>query len=530
MKSTYIDYKDTNSFSKTLLAYIDRNPDLEPFYGNTPDYAGFEKQIDLKSSFANRNVLVKSLLEQYGTSLLEESPKVWENIQKLNKTTTYTITTGHQLNVFTGPLYFIFKIATAIRLTQDLKKQFPDKDFVPVYWMASEDHDFEEINNTKVYGKTIVWDVPRVSGTGMMDTSTMVSVVQQYISMLGLSDNSSKLAHIIDAAYLQGRNLADATRVLVNALFKEYGLVIIDADRKELKSIFSPIIKLDIVQEKSFQAISKTSKELEDAGFDSQVHVRECNFFYMTPDFRERIVKTADGRYEIRNQNLFFTANELEKEIDSFPERFSPNVVMRPLYQELILPNLAYIGGGAEIVYWLQLKANFDQFEVPFPVLVPRNSAMITEDAVVSKIYRLNLTFKSIFKSTLMLQNEYVRRHTEHRLNLKDEWMELNAIFGKIKLRAHKIDPSLGPSTDAVKARLKKAVNNLEKKLLKADKRNHADALIQIERLKDRLFPAGGLQERSENFATLYIKYGDELIAELVKHFDPLAFKFTILY
>lgn len=530
MKATYIDYKDTNSFSKTLLAYIDGNPALKEFYGNTPDFAGFEKQMALKESFSNREVLVNSLLEQYGKSLLSESPQVLDNIQKLKHSSTFTITTGHQLNVFTGPLYFIFKIATVIRLCQDLKEQFPDKDFIPVYWMATEDHDFEEINNTRLYGKTIVWDVPRVSGTGMMDTSTMAQVVRQYIGMLGLSDNSSKLAAIVEDAYLQGRNLADATRVLVNALFKEYGLVIIDAAGKELKTTFSPIIKADIIQEKSYQAISNTSKELERAGFASQVHVRECNFFYMTADFRERIVKTDDGRYEVLNQHIFFTKQELEKEMDAYPERFSPNVVMRPLYQECILPNLAYIGGGAEIVYWLQLKANFDQFSVPFPILVPRNSAMITDDSVVSKIYRLNLTFKSVFKNTVMLQNEYVRRHTGHRLNLRDEWMELNAIFGKIKLRAHKIDPSLGPSTDAVKARLKKAINNLEKKLLKADKRNHADALIQIERLRDLLFPAGGLQERSENFATLYIKHGDEFIAELVKHFEPLAFKFTILY
>jgi len=108
--------------------------------------------------------------------------------------------------------------------------------------------------------------------------------------------------------------------------------------------------------------------------------------------------------------------------------------------------------------------------------------------------------------------------------------MELNAIFGKIKLRAHKIDPSLGPSTDAVKARLKKAIKSLEKKLLKADKRNHGEALTQIERVKEKLFPGGGLQERTENFALLYVKYGDDLFEELYKHFNPLDFKFSILY
>lgn len=529
MKATYIDYKDTNSFSKTLLAYLAGDKNLDSFYGNKPNMDGFAAQMVQKSSFRHRDVLVKSLKSQYG-DLLKDAKQVAQNIDSLAQDDTFTVTTGHQLNIFTGPLYFIFKIATAIRLAKDLKERFPEKNFVPVYWMATEDHDFEEINNTRVYGKKIIWDVPKVSGTGRMDTGSMGEVVKQYCGMLGLSDNSTRLSQIVEHAYLQERNLADATRVLVNELFKSYGLVILDADRVELKQLYAPIIEDDILHEKSFKAISKTSSLLESNGYTAQVFARPCNFFYLTDGFRERIEKNDSGSFEVLHQGVYFTQDQLKLEIESHPERFSPNVVMRPLYQEVVLPNLAYIGGGAEVVYWLQLKANFDQYGVPFPILVPRNSALITEDNIVSKIYRLNLTFKSVFKSTTALQNEYVRRHTTHRLHLRDEWMELNAIFGKIKLRAHKIDPSLGPSTDAVKARLKKAINNLEKKLLKADKRNHQDALLQIERVKEKLFPGGGLQERTENFAILYVKYGDDLIAELVKHFDPLAFKFTILY
>lgn len=529
MKATYIDYKDTNSFSKTLLAYLAGDKELEGFYGNSADLAGFEKQIELKSSFKNRNILVEQLQLQYG-NILSNSPKVAENIQSLATADAYTVTTGHQLNIFTGPLYFIFKIVSAIRLAQDLKATFPDKTFVPVYWMATEDHDFEEINHTRVYGKKIEWDVPRVSGTGRMDTSSMEQVVRQYCSMFGLSENASSLTGFVSDAYSQGRSLADATRVFVHSLFKEYGLICIDADCPALKQQFTAIMKRDILEEISFSAISKTTEELEEKGFTTQVHARPCNFFYLTDEYRARIVKNPDGKFEVLDQNIFFSEEEIGQEMETYPERFSPNVVMRPLYQEVILPNLAYIGGGAEIVYWLQFKANFDQFAVPFPILVPRNSAMITDDGVAGKIFRLDLTFKSIFRPTSILQSDYVKRHTMHRLNLRDEWMEINSIFGKIKLRTHKIDPTLGPSADAVKARLKKAMNSLEKKLLRADKRNHEEALIQIERVKEKLFPGGGLQERTENFATLYIKYGDDFVKELVKHFNPLDFKFTILY
>jgi len=529
MKATYIDYSDTGSFSQTLLSYLANDEQLAPFYGQKPTLEGFKQQMADKKDFPHRALLITELRKQYG-ALLDESPEVQANINLLEDKKTFTVTTGHQLNIFTGPLYFIFKIVTAIRLAKDLKEAYPEYSFVPVYWMATEDHDFAEINHTRVFGKKIVWDTPAVSATGRMSTSDIADTVKQYCGTFGLSTNADKLKAVIENAYLQNLSLADATRYMVNELFKPYGLVIIDADRKSFKNVFAPIITQDIIGEHSFKTIENTSEKLQKLGYHAQVQAREINFFYLTDEFRERIVRTEDGRFEILHQQLYFTEKEMREEIEQHPERFSPNVVMRPLYEELILPNLAYIGGGAEIVYWLQLKANFDHYKVPFPILIPRNSAMITDDNIAGKIFRLDLTFKSIFKPTEVLKNEYVRRQTKHRLNLRDEWMEFNAIFAKIKLRAHKIDPSLGPSTEAVKARLKKAINNLERKLLKADKHNHQDALIQIERVKDKLFPNGGLQERTENFASLYLKHGDGLMEDLEKYFNPLDFKFTILY
>lgn len=530
MKATYIAYKDTKSFSKLLLDYLDQKESVQPFFGNAPDLNGFAAQIAEKQGKTDRELLVSSLRAQYGT-LLAQSPRVAEAIDSLASENTFTVTTGHQLNVFTGPLYFVFKIISAIRLTQDLKAEFPEKNFVPVYWMATEDHDFAEINHTRLSGKKITWDTPAVSATGRMSTASMEEVVRTYQNFLGLSDNSEKLSKLVEEAYLGHDTLADATRYLVNGLFGHYGLVILDADRPELKRAFVPIMVQDIQQSVSYEAIIESSDKLEALGYKAQVQPREINFFYLTDSYRERIVKLDDGRYEVLRKGVYFDDDKaLREAIEGNPERFSPNVVMRPMYQEVILPNLAYVGGGAEIAYWLQLKAAFGRYDQLFPILVPRNSAIVTDDSVAVKILRLDLTFRSIFKGTEELKNEYVRRQTKHRLNLKDEWMEFNAIFAKLKLRAHKIDPTLGPSTDAVKARLKKAINNLEKKLLRADKHNHEDALIQIERIKDRLFPGGELQERSENFGLLYVKHGDELFEELLTHFKPLDFQFSIIY
>jgi len=527
MKAISIDYRETFSFSPLLLDYIEDKESLRSFYSNKPTDAGFEDKIEKRKGFEHREALVSSLLKQSSANSSKESIA---NIHLLKDKNAFTITTGHQLNLFTGPLYFIFKIASTVKLTQELKSKFPDYHFVPVYWMATEDHDFEEINHTHLFKNTIRWDRDATGATGRLTTEGIQETVKAYQNILGLSSNSEKLATIVENAYLNHATLAEATRSLVDQLFGKYGLVVIDADQPELKKIFAPLIKADILEHNSDREVSKTSKELEQKEYKSQVHVRDINFFYLKDHLRERITANKEDGYEVLNSAIKFTKESLSNEIDKYPERFSPNVIMRPLYQEIILPNLAYVGGGAEISYWLQLKGLFDFYNVEFPILIPRNSAMFVNKELSEKIFRLNFTYKSFFKGASELKKEYVRVHSKHRLNLNDEWREFSSIFEKIKLRAHKIDPTLGPSTEAIEARLRKAIDRLEKKLLKADQKNYTEALEQIDLIKKKLFPGGVLQERVENFASLYLRYGDSFIEELIENFKPLELKFTVLY
>lgn len=527
MKANYIDYSETNSFSPAIIRYLENDPELRPFFNFRADIDGFRKFIDTKANECDREVLAEVLTQQYLKSGQTIPRSVSSNIDLLLKKNSYTVTTGHQLNLFTGPLYFIFKIVTAINLAKELKANFPDKNFVPVYWMATEDHDFAEINHTYIAGKKIAWNIGTTGATGRISTKEITSTLREYISTLGMSDHAECLSGLMHSAYNGQSNLADATRFIVSSLFEEYGLVILDADDRKLKSLFSDIAYRDITGQNSFENISKTNEKLKDLGFETQVNPREINFFYLNDNLRERIV-FEDNRYAVLNTDISFTAEELKKEIADHPERFSPNVVMRPLYQEVVLPNLAYIGGAAEIVYWLQLKQNFNFYRVDFPILLLRNSAIIT-NGITSKLSRLNLNLKKIFEDTDELKKGWVREHTEHVLNLNDELLGLDNIFENLKLRTFKIDPTLAPSSEAVKARLHKAMKNLEGKLMKAEKRNFADALSQIDSIKDKLFPRGGLQERTENFGLFYVKYGKGFIKTLVENFKPLDLKFTIL-
>ena len=530
MEASCINYKDTGSFSPTVIDYLEDQPDLRPFYSYRPDLDGFAELLKNKKVIADRDVLVEVLLEQYAK--LSDNPASIEfplqGVRGLKSPNTYTITTGHQLNIFAGPLYFIYKIVTAIKLSQQLKAAFPDKNFVPVYWMASEDHDFAEINYTNIGGKKVHWWHEASGATGRINPDTMRQALNQYKGALGIEHHANELAEIVETAYTKFDKLADATRYLVNALFGQYGLVIIDADDHRFKQQFAPIMERDIIGQNSFKNISATNQNLAALGVHIQVNPREINFFYLLDGLRERIIFEKD-RYEVLNSEISFSEAELKEEIGQYPERFSPNVVMRPLYQECILPNIAYIGGGAELVYWLELKSTFNHYKVDFPILILRNSGLIIGKETASKIAKMELQPADLFNSADEIKNGWIKKHSEHTLSLSEEWRELSSVFEKIRLRAYKIDNTLAPSADAVQARLKHAIDNLEKKLIKAEKRNYHTRLEQVVHIKNALFPKDSLQERTENFGLFYVKLGQGFIDELIRNFEPLEFKFTVL-
>lgn len=530
MDAACIDYKDTGYFSHTVTDYIDDAAELRPFYNRRPDLAGFGELLKNKKVAADRNILVDVLKEQYSAEY-ENMPafeQVAANISSLAQANTYTVTTGHQLNIFGGPLYFIYKIVTAIKLSRQLQQKFADKNFVPVYWMASEDHDFAEINYTNIGGKKVHWWLEASGATGRINPDTMRQALNQYKGVLGIDKHAHELAEIVEFAYTKFDKLADATRYFVNALFGKHGLVIIDADDRRFKQEFAPIMKRDIIEQNSFKNISATNKKLVELGVHIQVNPREINFFYLLDGLRERI-EFAAGRYQVLNSEISFSETELTKEISEHPERFSPNVVMRPLYQECILPNIAYIGGGAEIVYWLELKSNFEHYNIDFPILILRNSGLVINKEQASKVRRMDIDAAGLFKSIDAIKSDWVKRHSEHTLSLQQELSEIAAVFETIKHRAKKVDSTLVPSAEAVYARLKHAIGNLEKKLVRAEKQNYSTRLGQADEIKSTLFPKDSLQERTENFGLFYVKWGQSFIEELIRNFEPLDFKFTVL-
>ncbi len=526
MKAKYISYEETQAFSKLVLDYVQDHAFLRPFYSYRPDLKGLEQAFQNRQMTGSRETLVQVLKEQYQS--LEPNKAVLQHIDLLANEQTFTVTTGHQLNLFTGPLYFIYKIVSTINLAIELKIAYPDKNFVPVYWMATEDHDFEEINHVHVEEKHISWIQQTNGATGRLPTKTVAAALMAYKGYLGISPNGQKMARMVDEAYAQHECLSDATRALVNGLFENYGLVIIDADHPSLKKQFAQVIQEDIIGQHSAKCLNSTSEALEKAGYKTQVSGRDINFFYLKENIRERIV-FKNGKYLVHQTDIHFTEEELLSEITAHPERFSPNVIMRPLYQETILPNIAYIGGGAEVSYWMQLKGIFDHYGIDFPTLLLRNSALVIDKRSAENLHKLGFHYEDIFLPTEELQGLWIRRNSEEVLSLSNEIRTVQAVFDQIKLNAFKIDKTLENSTESTKIRATRLLERLEKKLFKAEKRRHQTSLQQIENVKKRLFPQQTLQERVVNIAPMYVAYGDDFISSLIENFDPLGGDFTLL-
>lgn len=531
MEVDCIAFRETGYFSELICDYLDKKEELKPFYNRAPELGNFKDQIEEKAKnfpLENRKVLVESLKNQYKNIVASET--TLNNIEILANKNTFTIVTGHQLNLFTGPLYFLYKIISVINLTEQLKEAYPDANFVPVYWMATEDHDFDEINYFNYKGKKVQWNTKGSGGVGRLSTAGLETVFKVIKSQFGDTDNAVYLKELFETAYLKNETLTAATRFLANELFSKYGLVIVDGDDADLKRLLIPYTKKDIFKQSPFKVVSKSIAELENVSekYKIQVNPREINYFYLKDDLRERIIE-KEGVYLVNNTSIQFTSDELKKELEKHPERFSPNVIARPLYQEVILPNLCYIGGGGELAYWLELKAYFKALSITFPMLLLRNSALVITEKQNQKVEKLGVSLSDLFIKQNQLINKKIRKISNIDIDFSPQKKYLEEQFKELYKIAKETDESFFGAVKAQEVKQKKGLDALEKRLLKAQKKKLKDHVIRLTELQNQLFPNQSLQERQLNFSELYLEYGASLIPSLKEALQPLQNEFLVL-
>jgi bacillithiol biosynthesis cysteine-adding enzyme BshC len=478
----------------------------------------FSAQIQLKSahfSANKRSVLVETLKTQYADFPIQV--EVNQNIDSLLNEQTFTITTGHQLNLLTGPIYFIYKILHVIRLAEELKKMHPKNHFVPVYWMASEDHDFEEINHTRLFGKEIRWENAQGGPVGEYDLTDW-QLMKETVEAFFQNNPESEVNDVLKS--YNGKDLASATKSLIHKLFGKYGLVIIEPNYKSLKNEFVKIMQQEVQSSFAEKAVLKANQVIEDLGFKTQVFPREINLFYIQKGIRERLV-IENGNIVIPSLGTF-SKEEICNQIAENPQNFSPNVVLRPVYQECILPNLVYVGGGGEMAYWLQFKGVFDTCGVPFPLIQVRNSIQLIDANTQKKLAKLNLESLSIFRDLNDLKKDFILENSGDSLNFDVLDQLTNQMIALFHDQITEVDASLKPFAAAEEVKLQKQMEGIKAKLVKQQKLKFDNTMKQLEDIHEKMFPMNSVQERVDNFFS-FCAQGEvySVLENLKKAIDP---------
>lgn len=526
--SARLSYAKTGVFSKIVTDYISQASSLKPFYMHAPTLDGIKDSIRQRQQFpTNRKALVEELEKQYAT--VPRSKEVLANISALLSPDTFTVTTAHQNNIFTGPLYFIYKILHAIKLAADLKKELPQYHFVPVYYIGSEDADLAELNHIHVDGMKLTWDTNQKGAVGRMKIDpALLKLIDRMEGQLSVEAHGKEIIALIRQHYKSGDTVQHATFSFVNALFAEYGLIILLPDNAMLKKQMIPLFEDDLLHQAASVIVGKTSEQIQAAGYKTQAHPREINLFYLKDDIRERI-EAHGSDYSVLNTNLHFPQEKILAELQWHPDRFSPNVILRGLYQETILPNIAFIGGGGELAYWLELKDLFIHYKIPYPVLILRNSFLVLEKKWQDKIGKLGFTIEDLFSKEQELLNRLVKRDTVNKLQLDDTLSAMESLYESIRQQALAIDSTLDKHVQALRQKAMYRLRELEKKMLRAEKRKFTDQQRQIQAIRKTLFPGDGLQERYDNMSYFYAKWGKAFIDELYKHSPGLEQQFVIM-
>jgi bacillithiol synthase len=524
---TYLPYQQTNYFSKIAIDYINADKKLRPFYNYQVSIEGIKQSIEARNLFPQqREVLVQELKNQYEG--IPQPAKVSKNVQSLLQPNTFTITTAHQPNIFTGPIYFIYKLLHVIKIADELNKQLSQYYFVPVYYMGSEDADLDEVGSITIDGVPYTWQTKQTGAVGRMKVDKAFAImIDAMYGQLGVLPYGDEIIQLFKKVYTVGKTIQQATLELVNHLFGEYGLVTLLPDSKNLKKLFQPIVEKELRERFSHKAVTATLTELE-KNYKVQAGGRELNLFYLIDDERERL-EVEGSKFKVQKLKLEWTEEEILKELNEHPERFSPNVILRGAFQETILPNIAFVGGGGELAYWLELKNVFASANVPYPLLVLRNSFLLVGEKYERMVKNLGLQLKDIFQSEHELMNKIVTNRAENKVRLNGELQKIEDLYNKIMNLASNVDLTLKEHVAALKTKAVYRLQELEKKMLRSEKRKYNTELQQLQKIKSVLFPHNGLQERTENISGFYGKYGKGIIDILLENSTTFNQEFCIL-
>jgi bacillithiol biosynthesis cysteine-adding enzyme BshC len=471
----------------------------------------------------DREMLADVLLEQNEQWGLPQAARV--NIEALRDPDTVAVVTGQQVGLLTGPLYTIYKTVTALQLADQLAEE-TGRGVVPVFWIEGEDHDFDEIRRTHVLHRNelveLVYDAPEAAGNpGAVGRLTLTdrieSVLAELDDALPPSDFKTPLMERVRAAYQPGTTFEDAFGKLVRALFPDTGLVFINPDDARLKRQVAPLFRRELTDHAAVHARIEATSDVLRETYHAQVHTRPTNLFLLDEEGRLPIDAEEDGTFTLRGTDRTFTEEELLTRLDTAPEQFSPNVVLRPLMQDALLPTAAYVAGPSETSYFAQYKGVYEWAEIPMPIIYPRASVSITESKVDKVLEKYDVSVADFMGDFEQLFQRVVVDAMEVDVDnaFEEAMRSMHQAINDLKATVESVDSTLTQSAEATRATLVKEMESFKSRVVRAEKRNQDEVRSQLEKARANLLPGGAMQERVVSVLYFLNKYDIELLDEL---------------
>ncbi|PLR97387.1 bacillithiol biosynthesis cysteine-adding enzyme BshC [Bacillus sp. T33-2] len=517
--------------------YMAGSPVLQSFFHyNYKDGASYEKRLaELgKRSFYRQEIAghIERFMARYPTS-----EKVAKSIEKLKKPDSAVIIGGQQAGLLTGPLYSVHKVISIIKLAEQKEKEL-GVPVVPVFWIAGEDHDYQEVNHVyvlkdnkpekwvypeKVLDKKMVTDIP-------LNREACLSWVTSIFETFGETHHTNQLLDFAGRIISTSETFVDFFASIIMELFKDHGLLIVDSGNRDLRRLESEFF---IKQINSFDRITRSvfaqQEKTEAAGYRKTIEINgdTANLFYYDETHQERILLHADpetGLFFGKNGEVQFTKEELLRIAEEYPERLSNNVVTRPLMQEWIFPTLAFIGGPGEIAYWSELQLVFENVGICMPPLVPRLNITILDRSIETDLSELGLDLKTAIASgTGQNELKYIESLKDRELEeyFQTAKEQLISQYQLIRSKTEQVDKGLLPLLAKNEAMLLKQIEFMEGKIDESVCRKHDHILNKFNRVENALRPAGSPQERIWNPFYYLNTYGLHFISDLLSlHYE----------
>ena len=537
----YINFSDIPGHQNLFLDYLYEFDNVADFYTN--DFRNKENYLKLFKSITenNRNLSPISEIVSKQYSQLNPSELTFKNIEKLSDNKTLAIVTGQQLGILGGPLYTFYKIITAIKLSKFLSERYDDFNFVPVFWLEADDHDFNEVRTIKTidegnslvtigYKEEIEEDDLKQS-VGLINLDSSINNFFEKLSS-GLKETEFKPVMIeqLKDFYKEGKSFKEAFRDLVFSYFDQYGLIIFDPQDNEVKKMLRPVFKKEItnfrIHTEQLVQVSATLEEL----YHAQVKVKPVNLFLRVDEGRYSI-EPVENEYRLRRKRKSFTQEQLLELLENEPDKFSPNVLLRPICQDYLFPTAFYIAGPGEISYFAQIKPLYELYDIVQPIIFPRSSLTILENSIANSLEKYSVDLNDIFIDVENVKKNIINSVEESSIDEMFDGIlnQIEATFDQLKEKLLDLDKTIADSSNRYRDKILGTVSELKSKAEKAQQKKYEVTLRQIDRAAVHLFPNSNLQEREINFVYFANKYGEDFLKKIFEELQINKFEHQVI-